>query len=184
MLEGLDSIPWGKLRHAYGRASDVPGDLRALRSDQPGIREGALDRLYGTIFHQGKRYEATPYAVPFLCELIDALTLARCGVSARARIVPALCETLQGVNVYQSLDITRAILDLLSAGRAKLVGELPAGELDATERAALQAIADFGGWSSDGMGFLNYRLLVEAYGLPDTREGLQQYLTADALGGV
>ena len=39
-----------------------------------------------------------------------------------------------------------------------------------------KAIAESGGWGSDGMGFLNYRNLVEAYGLPDTREDLTQYL--------
>lgn len=30
MLEGIDSVPWGELEHAYGSAEDVPGLLRKL----------------------------------------------------------------------------------------------------------------------------------------------------------
>lgn len=70
MLDRLDEVPWGSLHHAYGPAADVPGLLRALAD--PDQREGALWALYGNVFHQGTRYEATPHVVPFLVELIDA----------------------------------------------------------------------------------------------------------------
>ncbi len=70
MLEGLDSIDWARLGHAYGTADDVPGQLRALASDDADLRGKALYDLYGNIFHQGTRYEATAYAVPFLLELL------------------------------------------------------------------------------------------------------------------
>ncbi|MGI5158685.1 hypothetical protein [Microbispora sp. CA-102843] len=77
-LEGLDEIPWRKLEHAYGSARDVPKLLRALRSTSPGRRERALDELYGNIFHQGSRYQASAYAVPFLARLaVDPATPAR-----------------------------------------------------------------------------------------------------------
>lgn len=71
VLGNLDAIDWKSLRHAYGEASDVPKLIRALVSDHPGKREGALDALFSTIWHQGTVYSASPAAVPFLVELLD-----------------------------------------------------------------------------------------------------------------
>ncbi|MEH1014905.1 hypothetical protein V6U90_17560 [Micromonospora sp. CPCC 206060] len=70
MLDTLDEINWAGLVHAYGPADDVPGQIRRLRSTDPKDRERARWELYGNIFHQGTRYEATAYAVPFLLELL------------------------------------------------------------------------------------------------------------------
>jgi hypothetical protein len=69
VLAGLDAVDWAGLTHAYGSATDVPGLIRALTSTEPGESAGALDLLYGNIFHQGSRYEATASAVPFLARL-------------------------------------------------------------------------------------------------------------------
>jgi hypothetical protein len=69
VLEGLDSIPWSKLKHAYGPADDVPGLLRALTSTDAAERDSAQSDLFGNIWHQGTVYEATAYAVPFLVQL-------------------------------------------------------------------------------------------------------------------
>ncbi|MDW5326577.1 hypothetical protein [Plantactinospora sp. KLBMP9567] len=78
MLERLDDIDWERLGHAYGSAEDVPEQIRALRSPDAAIREKARWQLYGNIFHQGSRYEATAYAVPFLLELLaDPATAER-----------------------------------------------------------------------------------------------------------
>ncbi|GAA3207211.1 HEAT repeat domain-containing protein [Dactylosporangium siamense] len=70
MLEGLSGVPWAKLEHAYGPAADVPDLIRALASVDAPAREEALFRLYSNIFHQGTRYQASAYAVPFLLELL------------------------------------------------------------------------------------------------------------------
>jgi len=78
MLESLDQIPWAELEHAYGSAEDVPELIRALRNPDPAVRSNTLWTLYGNLFHQGTRYPATPYAVPFLIELCsDPETPAR-----------------------------------------------------------------------------------------------------------
>ncbi|WP_329182845.1 hypothetical protein [Actinacidiphila glaucinigra] len=69
LLEGLDEVDWSELGHAYGRARDVPGQLAALCSQDEATREGALRSLFGNIFHQGTRYSASPYAVPFLARI-------------------------------------------------------------------------------------------------------------------
>lgn len=81
MLEGLEAIDWSQLEHAYGTAGDVPGQIRALLSPEAEQRDRALWHLYGNIFHQGTRYEASAYAVPFLLELAgDAGTPNRASV--------------------------------------------------------------------------------------------------------
>lgn len=56
--------------HAYGSAEDVPRLLRDLRSADARSRGDALWGLFGNVFHQGSRYEASAYAVPFLLELV------------------------------------------------------------------------------------------------------------------
>ncbi len=71
MLEGLDAVFWSELTHAYGPATDVPNMLRKLTSPDPALWVGAIDQLYGTIFHQQTLYNSTAPAVPFLIELLD-----------------------------------------------------------------------------------------------------------------
>jgi len=72
MFEGLDEVDWNNLEHAYGKASDVPILLKDLTSKDPETRENALWELYGNIYHQGTRYEATIYAIPFIFQIIRA----------------------------------------------------------------------------------------------------------------
>ena len=82
MLDGLDSVDWSKLTHAYGSAADVPGLLRSLRDAPPDpTGEGPLWKLFGNIWHQSTVYEATVPAVPFLIELaVDPGTSDRPGI--------------------------------------------------------------------------------------------------------
>lgn len=70
MLDGLSLVEWSALEHAYGSATDVPGDLRRLASPERSDRESAHDALWGSICHQGTVYPATEAAVPFLLELL------------------------------------------------------------------------------------------------------------------
>ncbi|MEZ6041851.1 MAG: HEAT repeat domain-containing protein [Planctomycetaceae bacterium] len=79
MLESLELIPWQKLEHALGPADDVPDLLRQLLVDDPGIRSNAVWTLYGNVFHQGSRYSATPYVVPFLIEICKSDDIANRG---------------------------------------------------------------------------------------------------------
>ena len=67
-LDGLDSVPWPSLEHAFGSASDVPGMLERLSRGGRDSEE-ALDELFQTIWHQGTVYSATAEAVPFLAAL-------------------------------------------------------------------------------------------------------------------
>ncbi|MFD6874675.1 MULTISPECIES: hypothetical protein [unclassified Streptomyces] len=72
LLVGLDDIDWAALGHAYGSAEDVPGQLRTVCGPDEEARESAFRSLFGNIFHQGTRYSASPYAVPFLARIAVA----------------------------------------------------------------------------------------------------------------
>ncbi|GIG08054.1 HEAT repeat domain-containing protein [Catellatospora coxensis] len=91
MLETLDDVPWDKLTHAYGAAADVPVLIRLLASADTETRDQARYELYGNIFHQGTRFEASAYAVPFLVELALEPT-----VPDRAEIVGLLTDLAVG----------------------------------------------------------------------------------------
>src|SRR5262249_34895220 len=69
VLQGLDDVPWADLEHAYGSAANVPDLLRELLNPDPTVRSDILQSLYGNVFHQGTRYPATPYVIPFLIEM-------------------------------------------------------------------------------------------------------------------
>lgn len=70
MMDGLEDIPWGKLQHAFGAASDVPTLLQSLDSRDAKTRREALTQLWNNIWHQGTVYEATPFALPFLIHML------------------------------------------------------------------------------------------------------------------
>jgi hypothetical protein len=55
----LDTTDWSRLHHAYGRATDTPGHLRALLTNDDVARKAALDHLWSAILHQGTPWTAT-----------------------------------------------------------------------------------------------------------------------------
>ena len=69
-LSELDKVRWSELSHAYGPAADVPTLISDLASKNVGTRNEALTELQSNIIHQGTVYTATPYAVPFLVDLM------------------------------------------------------------------------------------------------------------------
>ncbi|MFI8423780.1 hypothetical protein [Streptomyces sp. NPDC085479] len=72
LLAGLDDVDWSSLSHAYRSAEDVPGHIRTLCGSDDEAREQAFRSLFGSIFHQGSRYSASPVAVPFLAKIAVA----------------------------------------------------------------------------------------------------------------
>ncbi|TDC02026.1 hypothetical protein E1091_01660 [Micromonospora fluostatini] len=61
---------WGRLRHAYGRATDTPGHLAALASGDAEARADALDHLDVAVLHQGYPETATAPAVRAVTALL------------------------------------------------------------------------------------------------------------------
>ncbi len=64
------TVDWWGLRHAYGRATDAPGHLRALEFGDAAAREEALDHLQVAVLHQGFFETATAPAVRAVTALL------------------------------------------------------------------------------------------------------------------
>ncbi len=71
VLQGIDTINWPALEHAYGPATDVPALLHATLSDDEEDRDFAFRLLHETIWHQGTVYQASAYTVPFLLQMLQ-----------------------------------------------------------------------------------------------------------------
>ena len=68
------STDWENLHHAYGPATDVPGQLSALNSEDPAARRAAVSELTSNVCHQGTRWQASAYVVEPLVRLVDSTT--------------------------------------------------------------------------------------------------------------
>lgn len=66
-LAGLDDVPWERLHHAYGPATDTPGLLRQIARGETDDETWA--QLCTSIVHQDTVYEASAAAAPFLINL-------------------------------------------------------------------------------------------------------------------
>ncbi|MCA9642177.1 MAG: hypothetical protein H6718_07825 [Polyangiaceae bacterium] len=80
----IDSVPWDKLHHAYGQATDVPDLLwslmdperasKELREDAAKHNTSIFDRvtyhLWGNVFHQGTVWQASAATVPFFADIL------------------------------------------------------------------------------------------------------------------
>ncbi|MEU8664169.1 HEAT repeat domain-containing protein [Actinoplanes philippinensis] len=122
-------IDWAALRHAYGPAVDVPGNLAALRSADGQRRLEAFGDLYASITHQGNRYSASAAAVPSLLELVadpavpdrDLLLylLGRIAVGDDAAWLPRGVRRADldadEVNAYDAVGAGLPLLDTLTA---------------------------------------------------------------------
>lgn len=81
MLEKLDTVGWGGLTHAFGTAEEIPAFITALRAEDPEVRGDARDELWSSLLHEGRRYQADLYTVPFLADLAaDPFTYDRAAI--------------------------------------------------------------------------------------------------------
>ena len=72
MLDGLENVPWAKLEASCGRAERVPHLLMKLVACSPNDRPRVGAAIEGVLTGQGELFAATPYAVPFLLEILEA----------------------------------------------------------------------------------------------------------------
>ncbi len=83
----LESPRWSELRHAYGRADNVPNLIRALAAEQEPRYSNDLDHartnptpweeVYSKLCHQYSVYSATYAAFPHIVEIAEADGLAK-----------------------------------------------------------------------------------------------------------
>jgi len=69
-LSDLDSIPWDRLIHFYGRASDIPAAIRELASSDARCRTKAHSTLTHNLEHQDGVLQATAFAVPYIVRML------------------------------------------------------------------------------------------------------------------
>ncbi|HEY1013258.1 MAG TPA: hypothetical protein VGE07_11175 [Herpetosiphonaceae bacterium] len=72
MLSSIATLPWGGLSGCYDQTPEIAEAILALARADPAQRSKGLSTLWSCIWHQGTRYEVSPYVVPFLYELLAA----------------------------------------------------------------------------------------------------------------
>lgn len=71
MFENVGSVDWRSLSHSHGTAEEVPAHLAAIVGTSDEDRTAAFKYFWEYMLHQGSRYEASPYVVPFLFEALE-----------------------------------------------------------------------------------------------------------------
>jgi hypothetical protein len=75
----IEETDWDGLQHAYAAASDTPGQLVQLLSEDPERCGDALGYLDAVLLHQGSIYSATAPSAEFVAGILDdPRTLVRC----------------------------------------------------------------------------------------------------------
>ncbi|MBN9418441.1 MAG: hypothetical protein J0I12_23530 [Candidatus Eremiobacteraeota bacterium] len=69
-LKSLENVDWAACGHAYGSATEVPDQLRALLNPSHMVRVKAHDWLQSHLVHQGTRYPAAVPTIPVLLEML------------------------------------------------------------------------------------------------------------------
>ena len=97
-LSALEQTDWTRLHHAYGRATDTPGHLRALLEEDAAGRKAAMEHLWSAIIHQGTPWTATgPVALVVAGLLLDE-RIDRGPEPIRANLMSFLVEVAETFN--------------------------------------------------------------------------------------
>ena len=108
-----DELPWARLTHFYGRATEIPTLLDALRTD---ASDTTAARLAHVLEHQDGVTQATPFAVYYLCgALRNGL------VSNTAALMHTLGVIHRAAQFMQSSparpEVTLSLVDLIAESR-------------------------------------------------------------------
>ena len=140
MAQGLDTVDWGRLQHAYGPATDLPTLIRALTDGDHVAADAAIAQLSHTICHQGTVYSASAPAVPFLVDALSTMT-----PDNQAHALDLLGALAQGAGYY---DVHRHLPIVARTVRPGRTDDLDATV--ATERSVVGAttLAVFAHWDA------------------------------------
>lgn len=137
MLEGLDTIDWASLRGCGGPATDVPGLLRALVSEDKDVRMDVWIELLDRLWHQGTVFPASAAALPFLFELLADPDVPDKGPFVE--LIAAIATGEGGLLGAVRRDGEEMWRRILAKQGQSLDGEL--AEAEATERAIHAAVS-------------------------------------------
>ncbi|WP_223637985.1 hypothetical protein [Corallococcus sp. EGB] len=98
-LSALETTDWSRLLHAYGRATDAPGHLRALVEGDEAARNAALTYLNSAILHQGTPWTATGPVTCVLAGLLADPRIDSGGPWLRVRVLAFLAGVVEAVGV-------------------------------------------------------------------------------------
>jgi hypothetical protein len=70
-MSAIAQIDWPSLKTAYGTAIDAPRHLRTLMTGSSQEQSASLNYLWNNMWHQGSRFAASPFVVPFLFEALE-----------------------------------------------------------------------------------------------------------------
>lgn len=93
-IAALENTDWSRLNHAYGRATDTPGHLRALLHDDAAARKAAMSHLWSAIIHQGTPWTATGPAALVVAGLLADERIER-GEPIRADLLSFLVSVAE-----------------------------------------------------------------------------------------
>jgi len=93
-LPALETTDWSRLHHAYGRAADTPGHLRALLQPDLESRKQAMSHLWSAIIHQGTPWTATGPAALVVAGLLSDERIDR-GEPIRANLLSFLVSVAE-----------------------------------------------------------------------------------------
>ncbi len=110
-LAALEDTDWSRLHHAYGRATDTPGYLRALLREDRESRESAMEHLWSAIIHQGTPWTATAPAALVVAGLLSDERIDR-GEPIRANLLSFLVSVAEAP---ERAGLSREELDRLAA---------------------------------------------------------------------
>ena len=102
-LEGIDTIDWTQLEHAYGPAADVPAQLRDVAVGSPRQRSKAISELWGNIHHQGTVYPASAPAVPFLARLATSEAVPESDRGQLVALISAIASGSSYLEVHEPM---------------------------------------------------------------------------------
>jgi len=71
LLVGINDIPWDRTVHWYGRASNFPGLLKNLISEDLTIQQSSINKIKNNIEHQDGIIMATPFTLIFLYRILS-----------------------------------------------------------------------------------------------------------------
>lgn len=128
----MGDVPWDRLCHTYGWASDVPELLAQVGGGDEAAAERALMRLDNKICHQGGSSVAAPFCVPFLLRLaVDAPAPRRLGLVSVA-VAAGRFDPFSTVRT----DVLNAVV-----GEAELTVDACMYPMNWTQQAARDALA-------------------------------------------